>query len=155
MCCAMHVLRIACIAHCMRCALHALRIACVVHSMCGAFHALCIAYVVHCMRYALHAIFTACAMHCMRYAMHVLCIIWIMYCMHQSQLYTPCMYYTGILLSAIYFWIWLRTDLLTNIATYRAAIAVKKHCVWPYLIISDSTSHDYYYNTNILLKLCW
>ena len=96
----------------------------------------------HCMHYVLHALCIACIMHCMHYALHALCILCIMHCMHQAQSYSSCRYYTGILLSVIYFWISLRTDLLTNIATYRAAIAAKKRCVLLYLIISDSTLHD-------------
>ena len=56
-----------------------------------------------CPQYALHA-------SCMHHALHSLCIQWIIHFMHQALSYTSCGYYTGMLLSAIYSWNWLRTD---------------------------------------------
>ena len=130
--------------HYMQYALHAVSIEGIMHY---ALHALCIAWIMYCMHmhckhHALYALCIACVMHCMHNPLHALCILCIMRCMHQAQSYSSCRYYTGILLSVIYFWISLRTDLLTNIATYRAAIAAKKRCVLLYLILSDSTLHD-------------
>ena len=50
----------------------------------------------------------------MHYALHALFIKCVMHCMHQAQSYASCRYYTGIQLSAIYFWNSLRTDQPTN-----------------------------------------
>ena len=119
------------------------------------------------------ALYAFCIMH---HVLHVSCILCIIHCMHQAQLYTSCTYYTGILLSAIYFWNSLRTnqptDRLTDIATYRATIAEKnildrsKRCTystgkrggrwcWRLKILPSITDRKYMYDCKAFKEFIW